>query len=363
MSLVLAGFSAVLLGKISVSVKGNIFSSKNLKSGEVQKNEIEELADKNKDSDNDGLPDRIEKAIGTDPGKKDTDGDGYNDLKEVKNGYSPLIAAPQGKLSPNEFAALKEKIKNIDPIFYEKTFILQHDPVISSSPLVSAVPAVINPALSGPAVFKEEVSLSNKSWKYSFYAPANVDMSKGQVLVIGLHGFEEKAKDYIRFWQSDADKNGFLVAVLQAYPKTYPNGSTVESYPWLEVSDFTKAVLANIEKKYKIDENRVFLTGYSAGASSSYIIALDSGIKFRGVIPIDGYLPLDAGIIDKLNKAKDINFYVVHGANDTDAKAVIGQEKILMQYGAKMEFKMLKDIGHEYPAEEHENIIKWIKKF
>lgn len=43
-----------------------------------------------KDSDGDGLPDRLEEAIGTDPFKVDTDGDGYDDYTEVVHGYDPL---------------------------------------------------------------------------------------------------------------------------------------------------------------------------------------------------------------------------------------------------------------------------------
>lgn len=42
------------------------------------------------DTDLDGLHDFIEDSYGTDKNKKDTDGDGYNDGDEVKNGYNPL---------------------------------------------------------------------------------------------------------------------------------------------------------------------------------------------------------------------------------------------------------------------------------
>jgi hypothetical protein len=42
------------------------------------------------DSDNDGLTDDQEKIIGTDPLNPDTDGDGFNDGDEIKKGYSPL---------------------------------------------------------------------------------------------------------------------------------------------------------------------------------------------------------------------------------------------------------------------------------
>ncbi|MBU1202548.1 fibronectin type III domain-containing protein [Patescibacteria group bacterium] len=41
------------------------------------------------DSDRDGLIDSYEVAIGTDPLNYDTDGDGYNDGTEIKNGYNP----------------------------------------------------------------------------------------------------------------------------------------------------------------------------------------------------------------------------------------------------------------------------------
>lgn len=42
------------------------------------------------DNDNDGLANRLEQALGTDPENSDTDSDGYNDLSEVENNYNPL---------------------------------------------------------------------------------------------------------------------------------------------------------------------------------------------------------------------------------------------------------------------------------
>jgi len=44
----------------------------------------------NVDSDNDGLLDNVERIYGTDPNSPDTDGDGYKDGDEIKNGYDPL---------------------------------------------------------------------------------------------------------------------------------------------------------------------------------------------------------------------------------------------------------------------------------
>jgi phospholipase/carboxylesterase len=353
---VLASLLVFFISRSSIFVGGNDLANEDLNSNSERKDQ--EAINENLDSDGYSLIDKIENSIGSNNNKTDTDEDGYSDLEEVANGYSPLVASPGGKLPPEEFISLKDKIKSINPLAYEKIFITDDKFVTLAS---STEPANSTPPkLSGAAVLKEEVFLSNKNWKYSFYAPQGLDLNKELPLVICLHGFEGQAKEYIKYWQSDADKNGFLVAVLQAYPKTYPSGATIESYPWLEISDFAKAVLANVEKKYKIDENKIFLTGYSGGAVASYIIALDSGIRLKGVIPIDGYLPLEAGLLDKLSKSRDINFYVVHSNNDTNTKKAVSQEKILMQYGAKMQFKTSRGINNEYPSEEHKSILEWM---
>jgi len=44
------------------------------------------------DPDNDGLPNHLELAHGTDPLKSDTDGDSYSDFSEISNGYDPSKA-------------------------------------------------------------------------------------------------------------------------------------------------------------------------------------------------------------------------------------------------------------------------------
>lgn len=48
------------------------------------------------DSDGDLLPDKLEQALGTDPKKKDADGDGYDDYLEIKNEYNPIGSGRQG---------------------------------------------------------------------------------------------------------------------------------------------------------------------------------------------------------------------------------------------------------------------------
>lgn len=58
------------------------------------------------DIDGDGLPDDVERRLGTDQNKTDTDADGYSDSEEIKNGYDPLGS---GKLN-KEIAPIEQAI-------------------------------------------------------------------------------------------------------------------------------------------------------------------------------------------------------------------------------------------------------------
>lgn len=80
---------------------------------------IEVKIDKELDNDQDGLPDYIEKVLGTDINNFDTDGDSYSDFNEIKGGYDPLT---DKKLTEEERSILKERIKNEDEEFYKSVF-------------------------------------------------------------------------------------------------------------------------------------------------------------------------------------------------------------------------------------------------
>ena len=85
---------------------------------EDEKNEEVEI-DKELDSDQDGLPDYIEKVLGTYLNNFDTDGDGYSDFEEIKDGYDPV---GDEKYTEEEWEAVKGDIRNEDEELYNKMF-------------------------------------------------------------------------------------------------------------------------------------------------------------------------------------------------------------------------------------------------
>ncbi|MDD3191023.1 MAG: hypothetical protein PHI66_05045 [Candidatus Pacebacteria bacterium] len=72
------------------------------------------------DSDGDGLFDNMEEVVGTDKNDRDTDGDGYEDLAELKNGFNPLVKTPGDKFVDSAYSEIKNRIKDADPDFFTK---------------------------------------------------------------------------------------------------------------------------------------------------------------------------------------------------------------------------------------------------
>ncbi len=67
-----------------------------------------------KDTDGDGLTDRLEEGVGTDLNKKDTDGDGFSDYQELTAGYDPLDSKPKKSIIDQKLLA-----NNLGQIFIQ----------------------------------------------------------------------------------------------------------------------------------------------------------------------------------------------------------------------------------------------------
>lgn len=126
----------IILGVVGTGIVGYYFYTKDSFSSLRRANPsfspvVSSVANKNLDTDKDGLPDVIESAIGTDTTKADTDLDGYDDLLEIKNGYDPKTANNE-KLAHEAWQTLKDSINAADGKFYEKNFELVTPSVIAS---------------------------------------------------------------------------------------------------------------------------------------------------------------------------------------------------------------------------------------
>ena len=72
------------------------------------------------DGDGDGLGDRVEFILGMDRYSKDSDGDGFSDYDELKNGYNPFLISPQDELNSEIQTEIQEVLFSNEEINFSK---------------------------------------------------------------------------------------------------------------------------------------------------------------------------------------------------------------------------------------------------
>lgn len=133
------------------------------------------------DSDQDNLTDAEEKTYGTDPYKKDTDGDGYSDGAEVAAGYNPLIPAPGDKITDTVSAASSGTVlgqstssdeENLTEKMAQKISVLTTQTGEDQELSMEDIQSMINDALSSsftdddlPEIKKEDIKILEQNYK------------------------------------------------------------------------------------------------------------------------------------------------------------------------------------------------------
>lgn len=115
---------------------------------------------------------------------------------------------------------------------------------------------------------------------------------------------------------------------------------------WSKSTQQTRLVelLDSIVNSYKVDTNRVYLTGLSMGGYGSWRMAADHPDRFAAVVPVCG-----GGNPDDAEKLKNIPIWVFHGDQDGAvpfARSVEMVDAIKQAGGESIRFTTLEHIGH-----------------
>lgn len=192
------------------------------------------------------------------------------------------------------------------------------------------------------------------------------DGKKKLPLLVLLHGEAENASNIFDIWKTVAQKYNLVIAAPQGQ---YLIGEG--HYQWgsrLEAQEATLKAIDQAKEKYLIDQEKIYLMGFSQGASYGLTIGLSNPERFAGVIAISPrYLHR---LVDKsLEKAKTRStaVYIANGENE-DAHLLANNrlaKDLLTKAGLKTELKLYRNTGHAFPGnlvEEMEKAFLWIEK-
>ena len=92
----------------------------------------------------------------------------------------------------------------------------------------------------------------------------------------------------------------------------------IAAHGWNEkpMPQILAAFITQVAKAAHADEDRVYLTGFSYGGSSTWEIALQVPERFAGIVPLDGRATHDPAV--DVQKLKDVAIYESVGSDDPD---------------------------------------------
>jgi pimeloyl-ACP methyl ester carboxylesterase len=182
-------------------------------------------------------------------------------------------------------------------------------------------------------------------------------------LVIYLHGGSDRGTDLKKLYSSgipDQVYRGRAFPFIMLAPQC-PEHLRWSTDDWFE--NFYKEVTA----RYRIDADRVYLTGPSLGGSGTWYIAARYPGIFAAIAPISGFTSHMDFIDAHLDELADMPIWAFHGKKDTvvpfeETERIVGK---LEARNKNLKFSAEPDFGHSlhwqiYPGRE---IYDWLLQF
>jgi len=186
---------------------------------------------------------------------------------------------------------------------------------------------------------------------YLLFLPSAYDASGGAKypLILFLHGAGERGSDVEKIKVHGIPK----VAVLQPdFPFIAVSPQCPQNSWWTAEVDALTALLDDVVARYRVDTNRVYLTGLSMGGFGTWALATEHPERFAAIAPICG-----GGDPSKVDRIKDIPAWVFHGAKDEVVKPEQSETmvKALQALGADVRYTVYAEAGHDSWTEAYDN--------
>jgi predicted esterase len=163
-------------------------------------------------------------------------------------------------------------------------------------------------------------------------------------LILFLHGYGDRGDNpyllakaspfmYIR-------EQGPLPAIIVA-----PLLSGFQGYSSFP-EEYLDGVLDEVQAAYRVDPQRVYLTGLSMGGEAAYRLAVHRPETFAALAPLSAYV--DSKTYAGLAQIKDLPVWAIHGAEDTAVPLERGRQPVeaLQAAGGNVKFTVL--AGHDH---------------
>ena len=203
----------------------------------------------------------------------------------------------------------------------------------------------------------EQIAIRGQTYSLSVLVPPTYQASKAYALVVCLHGFGFTGKEYLERWRTRLGGEYLLAC------PSYPSGA------WFtrRAEELVLETIREVEHRYHVDPDRVFLTGMSNGGIGTWLIGMHHAPLFAGLAPMAS--GLDAVLMPFLANLRNTPLYIIHGAKDqvmpVDLSRSIIRELDVLGYPYvyrehQREHPMAG--GHYFPREELPDLVAWFNR-
>jgi predicted peptidase len=214
---------------------------------------------------------------------------------------------------------------------------------------------------SGPQVVTFFSSADDTEQPYGLYLPKNYDENKKYPLVIMLHGAGSNHRLALRRVFGKSNANGETDVEATRYFPEWKDIDFIVASPYARgtagyqgvVEKDVYDVLADVKKRFSIDEDRTYLTGLSMGGGGTLWISMTRPDIWAAIAPVCPAPP--PGTIDLAPNALNIPAHFYHGDADQAVPVSVSRDwtKKLKELGGHVEYD-------EYPGVNHDS---WVNAY
>jgi len=207
----------------------------------------------------------------------------------------------------------------------------------------------VPPGSQRSQTFEKEIT-KTLSCNYLLFLPEDYGQKKqGWPLIMFLHGAGERGSDLNKVKVHGPPK---IVENRKDFPFIVVSPQCPEDDWWTGKVEVLINLLDDIVARYKVDTERIYLTGLSMGGFGTWSLASEYPERFAAIAPICG-----GGNRIMALRLKDIPVWVFHGAKDKTVPLKESEEMVnaIRNRGGNAKFTIYPDAGHDSWTETYNN--------
>jgi predicted peptidase len=191
---------------------------------------------------------------------------------------------------------------------------------------------------------------------YLLYLPPGYESQKAWPLILFLHGAGERGSDIEQVKVEGLPKlieHGKNLPFIVVSPQC-PAGDA-----WVWKLKSLSALIDEIAAQYKVDQDRIYVTGLSMGGFGTWALAAYAPERFAAIIPICG-----GGELTSVPRLKRMPVWAFHGAKDDIVPIERSREMVdaLTKVQGKAKLTVYPELGHHSWKATYDNpeIYEWL---